>query len=109
MILSQAAAIASLDARHELLERTDAVIAERNRMREALIAAGYTVPPSQTNFIWLPLGDRSLEYGEASAEAGVLVRPYGTDGVRVTAGDPHENDQFLSFATDSVVTGRFLG
>ncbi|WP_067531937.1 histidinol-phosphate transaminase [Nocardia crassostreae] len=107
--VAQAAAIASLEARHELLERTDAVIAERDRMRTALLDAGYTVPPSQTNFIWLPLGDRSLECGEASAEAGVLVRPYGTDGVRVTAGDPHENDQFLAFATDPAVIARFVG
>ncbi|GAB4582399.1 histidinol-phosphate transaminase [Nocardia sp. IFM 10818] len=106
--VAQAAAIASLEARHELLERTDAVIAERDRMRTALLEAGYTVPPSQTNFIWLPLGDRSLEYGEASAEAGVLVRPYGTDGVRITAGDPHENDQFLAFATAPATIARFL-
>ncbi|KIA60174.1 histidinol-phosphate transaminase [Nocardia vulneris] len=107
--LAQAAAIASLEARHELLDRTEALVLERNRMREALLAAGYRVPPSETNFVWLPLGARSAEYGEASAEAGVLVRPYGTDGVRVTTGDPHENDLFLSFATDPAVVARFLG
>ncbi|RDI48540.1 histidinol-phosphate transaminase [Nocardia mexicana] len=106
--LAQAAAIASLDARHELLERTDGVVAERDRMRTALQAAGYTVPPSEANFVWLPLGERSAEFGEASAEAGVLVRPYGTDGVRVTAGDPHENDLFLQFATDPGTISRFL-
>ncbi|WP_280266682.1 histidinol-phosphate transaminase [Nocardia wallacei] len=107
--LAQAAAIASLEARHELLERTDGVVAERDRMRAALRDAGYTVPPSEANFVWLPLGERSAEFGEASAEAGVLVRPYGTDGVRVTAGDPHENDLFLAFATDPATIARFLG
>ncbi|MCP9621781.1 histidinol-phosphate transaminase [Nocardia otitidiscaviarum] len=106
--LAQAAAIASLDARHELLERTDAVIAERERMRTALAAAGYRVADSHANFLWLPLGDRSAEYGEASAAAGVLVRPYGIDGVRVTAGDPHENDLFLAFATHADTVARFL-
>ncbi|WP_431966496.1 histidinol-phosphate transaminase [Nocardia sp. bgisy134] len=105
--VAQAAAIASLEARHELLERTDAVIVERDRMRAALRAAGYAVPSSETNFVWLPLGARSAEFGEASAEAGVLVRPYGTDGVRVTVGDPHENDRFLDFATDPGVLARF--
>ncbi|MGV9819149.1 histidinol-phosphate transaminase [Nocardia xishanensis] len=105
--VAQAAAIASLEARHELLERTDAVILERDRMRAALLEAGYPVPPSETNFVWLPLGERSAEFGEASAEAGVLVRPYGTDGVRVTVGDPHENDSFLDFATDAGVLARF--
>lgn len=107
--VAQAAAIASLDARHELLERTHALVIERDRVRDALLAAGYVVPPSETNFVWLPLGERSAEFGEASAEAGVLVRPYSTDGVRVTTGDPHENDLFLSFATDPAVLERFLG
>lgn len=106
--VAQAAAIACLEARHELLDRTDSVIAERDRMRTALRAAGYTVPPSESNFFWLPLGDRSAEYGRASEEAGVVVRPYGTDGVRVTAGDPHENDLFLTFATDPATLTRFL-
>ncbi|MEV0296523.1 histidinol-phosphate transaminase [Nocardia sp. NPDC050710] len=105
--VAQAAAIASLEARHELLDRTDALVAERVRVRDALLAAGYRVPPSETNFIWLPLGEHSVEFGEASAAAGVLVRPYGTDGVRVTIGDAHENDLFLEFACDPAVAARF--
>lgn len=105
--VAQAAAIASLEARLELLDRTDTLNAERDRVRDALLAAGWQVPPSQTNFVWLPLGQHSLEFGEASAEAGVLVRPYGTDGVRITIGDPHENDLFLAFATDPAVVARF--
>ncbi|MFQ6327776.1 histidinol-phosphate transaminase [Nocardia sp. CWNU-33] len=105
--VAQAAAIASLEARHELLDRTDTLVAERERIRDALLAAGYSVPPSESNFVWLPLGARSAEFGEASAEAGVLVRPYGADGVRVTIGDPHENDQFLRFATDPSVAAEF--
>ncbi|WP_067857754.1 histidinol-phosphate transaminase [Nocardia shimofusensis] len=105
--VAQAAAIASLEARHELLERTDGVIAERERMRTALLAAGYQVPPSETNFVWLPLGARSPEFGEAAAAAGVLVRPYATDGVRVTIGDPHENELFIGFATEAGVVARF--
>ncbi|MBF6075210.1 histidinol-phosphate transaminase [Nocardia beijingensis] len=107
--LAQAAAIASLEARHELLDRTDQLVVERERVRDALVAAGYPVPSSEANFVWLPLGARSAEFGEASAAAGVLVRPYGTDGVRVTIGDPHENDQFLSFAAEPEVLARFLG
>ncbi|WP_216903739.1 histidinol-phosphate transaminase [Nocardia alni] len=107
--IAQAAAIASLDARHELLDRTDGTVAERARMRTALLAAGYRIVPTEANFVWLPLGARSAEFGEACAEAGVLVRPYGADGVRVTAGDPHENDLFLAFATDPDTVRRFLG
>ncbi|WP_227978850.1 histidinol-phosphate transaminase [Nocardia spumae] len=107
--LAQAAAVACLQARGELLDRTDHVVAERDRMREALLAAGYRVPPTQANFVWLPLGADSADFGAASAEAGVLVRPYGTDGVRITAGDPHENDLFLAFATAAETVARFAG
>lgn len=97
--VGQAAAIACLAARDELLHRTHDVVAERDRVRDALLAAGYEVPVTQANFVWLPLGERSAAYGEASATAGVLIRPYGTDGVRITIGDPHENDAYLAFAT----------
>ncbi len=96
--VSQAAAIASLDAADELLARTDAVVAERVRVTEALRNAGYTVPPSQANFVWLPLPGRAQEYARAAAESRIIVRPYGEDGVRVTVAAPHENDAFLEFA-----------
>ncbi|MDG3010405.1 histidinol-phosphate transaminase [Rhodococcus sp. D2-41] len=97
--LAQAAAVACLDAQHELLDRTDAVVAERARVRDALIAAGYEVPSSEANFVWLPLGEETQDFSARSTEAGVLLRPYAADGVRVTIGDPHENDAFLAFAT----------
>ena len=86
--VSQAAAIASLDAADELLARTDAVVAERARVTAALRDAGYTVPPSQANFVWLPLPGRAQEYRPAAANSRIIVRPYGEDGVRVTVAAP---------------------
>ena len=35
----------------------------------------------------------------APPTAGIIVRPYGEDGVRVTVAAPHENDAFLEFAS----------
>jgi histidinol-phosphate aminotransferase len=96
--VSQVAAIASLDAADQLLERTDAVVAERTRVTAALRAAGFTVPPSQANFVWLALPGRAQEFAQASANDRIIVRPYGEDGVRVTVAAPHENDAFLEFA-----------
>jgi histidinol-phosphate aminotransferase len=96
--ISQAAAIASLDAADELLARTDAVVAERVRVTAALRDAGYIVPPSQANFVWLALPGRAQEFSEASTNSRIIVRPYGDDGVRVTVAAPHENDAFLEFA-----------
>jgi histidinol-phosphate aminotransferase len=98
--ISQAAAIASLAASDELLARTDAVVAERTRVSSALRDAGYELPSSQANFVWLPLAERTLDFVREAAEARVIVRPYGEDGVRVTVGAPHENDAFLGFATE---------
>ncbi|MGH3724785.1 MAG: histidinol-phosphate transaminase [Mycobacterium sp.] len=96
--LAQAAAVASLGAAEELLARTNDVVAERARVTDALREAGYDVPPSQANFVWLPLGDRSAEFAHASTEARIIVRPFGDDGVRVTVGAPEENNAFLEFA-----------
>ncbi|HPX35871.1 MAG TPA: histidinol-phosphate transaminase [Mycobacterium sp.] len=102
--LAQAAAIASLQAADELLERTDAVVAERRRVTAELAGLGYTFPPSQANFIWFPLGERTARFAHEAAEAKVLVRPYGNDGARVTIGAPEENDAFLAFARSWVAT-----
>jgi histidinol-phosphate aminotransferase len=96
--ITQAAAIASLDAADELLVRTDAVVAERTRVSDVLRGAGFTVPSSQTNFVWLPLGARTLDFVEQAASARIVVRPYGSDGVRVSIGAPGENDALLTFA-----------
>jgi histidinol-phosphate aminotransferase len=96
--ISQAAAIACLDAADELLARTDAVVEERARVTAALRDAGYTVPDSQANFVWLPLPGRAQQFAGDSANSRIIVRPYGEDGVRVTVAAPHENDAFLEFA-----------
>ncbi len=98
--ISQAAAIASLDAADELLARTDALVAERARMSAQLRAAGFTLPLSQANFVWLPLGPRTHDFAARAANAGIVVRPYGDDGVRVSIGAPEENDALLAFVRD---------
>ena len=99
--VAQHAALASLAARNELLARTDALVAERERVRDALVGMGYDVPQSEANFVFMPLGDRSVPFAEGAAEVGVLLRAYGSDGVRITIGDPHENDTFLKYASSA--------
>jgi histidinol-phosphate aminotransferase len=96
--LAQAAAIASLAAEPELLERVDAVVSERDRVRGELLAQGWTVPPTEANFVWLPLGEDTEDFARASDRQGVSVRPYGVDGARVSIGEPEANDAFLAVA-----------
>ncbi|MGL4306814.1 MAG: histidinol-phosphate transaminase [Mycobacteriaceae bacterium] len=105
--LAQTAAIASLNAAEELLERTNSLIAERTRVHNSLQTSGLTdIPESHANFLWLPLGARSNSFAAASSEAGILVRPFANDGVRVTIGEPQENDAFLEFAQTWIANNK---
>ncbi|WP_435157133.1 histidinol-phosphate transaminase [Amycolatopsis sacchari] len=96
--LAQIAAMASLDAEQELLARCGTIVAERERVRAALLDAGYEVPDTQANFVWLPLGDAALDFSEHTLANKVVVRAFAGDGVRVTIGRPEENDLFLHAA-----------
>ena len=96
--LAQAAAVASLAAEPELLERVDAVVSERDRVRGELLAQGWTVPPTEANFVWLRLGDDTDDFAEACDRQGVSVRPFGGEGARVSIGDPDANNAFLAIA-----------
>lgn len=97
-IIAQVAAMASLDAEDELLVRCGQVVAERGRVYAALLDMGYDVPPTQANFVWLPLGERTAAFNEHCMDHKVIVRAFDGDGARVTVGDPHENDAFLAAA-----------
>lgn len=96
--LAQVAARASLQAGDELRARTDDIVAERGTLTDRLRSAGYTVPDSQANFVWLELGEASVRFAEQAVEAGVVVRPFAGDGVRVTVTTPEENALFGDFA-----------
>ena len=97
-LIAQAAAIASLEAQDELDVRVRQIIAERARVLAALRESGWKVSDSQANFVWFPLGERTGDFVAACAEAGLAVRPYGTDGVRVTIGETEANDRLIEVA-----------
>ncbi|WP_304452804.1 histidinol-phosphate transaminase [Nocardiopsis sp. YSL2] len=97
--LAQAAGIASLAAEDELLERVALTVKERDRVRDALVAAGWTVPRSEANFVWLRADEDTLDFAAACAREGVAVRPFDGEGARVSLGTPEENDVFLAAAT----------
>ncbi|GAB2442417.1 histidinol-phosphate transaminase [Streptomyces incanus] len=93
--LAQDAAIASLRAEDELIGRVGSLVCERNRVMETLRAQGWKVPESQANFVWLRLGERTTAFAQACEQAGVVVRPFTGEGVRVTVGEAEANDIFL--------------
>ena len=80
-----------------LAERVEAIVQERARAWSRLCAtrAG-TLPETQANFVWLPLGDDAMDF--AAWCAPVSVRPFAGDGVRVSVGSPAVNATFLDRA-----------
>lgn len=96
--VAQAAAIASLDAEAELLDRVQGIVAERDRVAAALRADGWEVPDAQGNFLWLALGEQTSDFAAALAaeSPSLLVRPFAGDGVRVSIGTAEENDALLA-------------
>ncbi|MDF3300872.1 histidinol-phosphate transaminase [Streptomyces tropicalis] len=96
--LAQDAAVASLRAEDELIGRVGSLVCERNRVVDALRSQGWTVPETHANFVWLRLGERTVAFAEACQQAGVVVRPFPGEGVRVTIGETEANDIFIKTA-----------
>jgi histidinol-phosphate aminotransferase len=109
--LAQAAALASLEpeAETQLLARVAETVDERTRVRDAVLALGYEVPPSQSNFIWFPLGDATAAWAAHCEERGVIVRAFAGAGARVTISSPPENDRFLDAASAGLDLARSTG
>lgn len=96
--VAQTAAIASLERRDELLERVDALVAERTRVVDGLRERGWDVPEAQGNFVWFALGGRTADFAVAADELGIVVRPFAGEGARVSIGETEANDRLLALA-----------
>jgi histidinol-phosphate aminotransferase len=96
--IAQAAAVASLAAEAELAERVDFVVGERGRIRDELVSEGWTVPQTQANFVWLRLGDDTLDFAASCERTGISIRPFAGEGARISVGGKEANDAFLAAA-----------
>lgn len=95
--VAEAAAVAALDSAEEVARRAATVVAERPRVEAAARALGWDVPSGDANFVWLRCEDAERERLVAAFDdAGILVRGYAGDGIRVTLADPASNDRVLS-------------
>lgn len=104
--VAQAAAIASLAAEAELLERVDALVAERDRVATGLRESGWDVPDAQGNFFWFYLGEGTSDFAAAADEVGIVVRPFAGEGCRVSVGEAEANDRLLELARRSISRHR---
>jgi histidinol-phosphate aminotransferase len=96
--VAQAAAVASLDAEDALLERVDALVAERARVVEGVRATGWDIPEAQGNFVWFETGERTADFAAAADELGIVVRPFAGEGARVSIGETEANDRVIQLA-----------
>jgi len=87
----------SLGAGDELAARVDALVAERERVVDALRGQGWRLPATQANFVYFPFGPGESEaFDHLCAAHGLVVRRYGAEGVRVTIGETEANDRLLT-------------
>ncbi|MDR0595034.1 MAG: histidinol-phosphate transaminase [Bifidobacteriaceae bacterium] len=97
--MAEKAAITSLQLQDELRERVAGLVERRSFAFGALQAQGWQPPEPQGNFVWLDLGADAMPFAEACRRAGVLVRPFPNEGVRVSIGERAGVEQFLATAS----------
>ncbi|MHA6630205.1 histidinol-phosphate transaminase [Pseudonocardia sichuanensis] len=98
---TQAAARAALRHADATLGSVALLRAERDRVVPALAAAGYSVVPSDANFVLFGRFADAPRAWRAFLDRGVLIRDVGiAEHLRVTIGTPEENDAFLQIAVD---------
>ena len=96
-----------LAALAETARRAGLVVTERDRVVAGLREQGWAVPEAQGNFFWLGVGPATTALAEHFRAAGILVRPFAGEGVRVSVGTPGENDRVLAAAATSPLLRRF--
>lgn len=96
--LAQTAALHALLHRDSLMTAVAATTAERERVLSTLREQGWDVPDADGNFVWLELKEQSAPFAAAARGAGLILRAFAGEGVRVTVAEPGANDAFLAFA-----------
>ncbi|MFD7653502.1 histidinol-phosphate transaminase [Actinosynnema sp. NPDC059797] len=95
--LTQAAARAALRHAPETLGSVAKLAAERDRVVAELSELGFSVVPSDANFVLFGWFTDTRAAWRSYLEHGVLIRDVGITGhLRVTVGTPDENDAFLA-------------
>jgi histidinol-phosphate aminotransferase len=99
---ASAAAIASLDAEAELLARVRIIAERRDALWQALTDQGWSIPVPQGNFIWLPTGEQTTDVAARLGDAGLVVRPFQPDGIRISIGEEEAVERLLRISAEIV-------
>ncbi|MEK7414950.1 MAG: aminotransferase class I/II-fold pyridoxal phosphate-dependent enzyme, partial [Planctomycetota bacterium] len=72
--LATAAVIAALADEDHMHRSVGLIVAERERVRAALVAMGHVVAPSQANFLFFDCGMDGVEFAENLRHKGILIK-----------------------------------
>jgi histidinol-phosphate aminotransferase len=101
---AQLAALVSLDHEPALLDRVAHLAARRDRVWRALVDQGWRVPRPWGNFVWLPTGAATDAAADTFHNAGITVRAFAGEGLRVTIAEQESVEDLLSAAREVVGT-----
>ena len=101
---AQRAALVSLDHETVVLERVHRLAMLRDEVWRSLVDQGWSVPRPQGNFVWLATGAATAAAAELFAAAGIVVRPFAAEGIRVSIGEAQSVDKLLKAAAEVVRT-----
>jgi len=97
--VGQAAALAALDDTDHVERSVESNRHERQRLFEELRKLGLSPVPSETNFLFVPIGPNAKSLCDELLLEGVIVRPMGWMGfpeaIRISVGSPAENTKLL--------------
>ncbi len=99
---AQLAALAALEHENVLLDRVASIAALREEVWSALVAQGWPVPRSHGNFVWLPTGAATESAADRFAAAGLIVRAFHPEGIRVTIGEAASVETLLRVSGEVV-------
>jgi histidinol-phosphate aminotransferase len=98
--VGQAAALAALDDTDHVRRSVEMNRAERRRLIFGLTRLGLSPVPSETNFLFIPIGPHAKSLCDELLQEGVIVRPLAWMGfpeaIRISVGNPAENNKLLS-------------
>jgi len=97
--VGQAAALAALDDTDHVERSVESNRHERQRLFEELRKLGLSPVPSETNFLFVPIGPNAKSLCDELLLEGVIVRPMGwmgfSEAIRISVGSPAENTKLL--------------
>jgi len=104
--VGQAAALAALDDAEHVQRSVEINRMERERLYQGLRKIGLSPVPSETNFLFVPIGPHAKGLCDELLREGVIVRPLAWMGfpeaIRISVGSPAENTKLLGAMAEAV-------